>query len=94
VPIAMPRARLAAVLVAIVAACGPPRPANSPQRPPSRDDVICTSEAQTGSHLVETRCLTRGEIEDRRKADNEMIERAIINAHRPARPEPGKTPSQ
>ena len=90
--------RLAAILLlaaalAVVPACGA-LGTSGPQRPQSRDDIICTNEAQTGSHIVETRCLTRGEIEDRRKADNEMIERAVINANRPRRPQPGQTPSQ
>jgi len=65
------------------------------QRPTSRDDIICTNEAQTGSHIAETRCQTRGEIEDRRKADRELLERAVINANRPVKQQPGqKNPNQ
>lgn len=79
---------------AAFAACGPMRSTSGPQQPPSRDDVICSNEAQTGSHIVETRCSTRGEIEDRRKADNEMIERAVINANRPAKRPPGQGGNQ
>ena len=48
-------------------------------------DVVCLQEPQTGSHIVETRCYTRAEIEERRKADHDMLERAQINSSRPIR---------
>lgn len=59
--------------------------AGEQKRSTSRDDVICIDEPQTGSHIAETRCYTRGEIDDRRKADHDLLEKAQINANRPIR---------
>ena len=55
------------------------------QRPQSPNDVICLREPQTGSHIVETRCFTRAEIDERRKADQEMLEKAQMRSNRPSR---------
>ena len=80
------RARRGAVLLAagalmtLTLGCAP-----GPTRPQSPNDVVCLKEPQTGSHIVETRCFTRAEIDERRKADQEMLEKAQMNSNRPAR---------
>ena len=55
------------------------------QRPQSPNDVICLREPQTGSHIVEQRCYTRAEIDERRKADQDMLEKAQMRSNRPSR---------
>jgi hypothetical protein len=55
------------------------------QRPQSPNDIVCLREPQTGSHIVETRCFTRAEIDERRKADQEMLEKAQMRSNRPTR---------
>jgi hypothetical protein len=55
------------------------------QRPQSPNDVICLREPQTGSHIVEQRCFTRAELDERRKADQEMLEKAQMRSNRPSR---------
>jgi hypothetical protein len=57
--------------------------AGGPRHAGAGNDVVCINQPQTGSHIVETRCYTRAEIEERRKADKEMMERAQMNASRP-----------
>ena len=66
--------------VAVTAGCDTGR-----QRPQSPHDVICLREPQTGSHIVEQRCFTRAELDERRKADQEMLERAQMRSNRPSR---------
>lgn len=81
------RARSAAVLLAagaiMSAALG--CESNTRGRPQSPNDVVCLQEPQTGSHIVETRCFTRAEIDERRKADQELLEKAQMNSNRPAK---------
>jgi hypothetical protein len=78
------------------AGCGTPCPEAAvckPYAPQTRqargDDVICLQDPQTGTHIVETRCYTRSEIEERRKEDHDMLERAQMNANRPLRTKEG-----
>ena len=81
--------RFGAVLLgAIAVAASVPGCVSSAGRRHAPDDVVCTNEAVTGSHLVETRCTSRREIEERRKADRAAIERMLINANRPVRKTP------
>ena len=48
------------------------------------DDIVCFHDAQTGSHIVETRCFKRSELEERRKADCEpALAAAIAGTLRP-----------
>jgi hypothetical protein len=96
---AMRLARSGAVIAATcaialaLAGCGTPCPeaaackTYSPgqTRQPSGDDIVCLKEPQTGSHIVETRCYKHSEIEERRKADRDMLERAQMNSNRPVR---------
>jgi hypothetical protein len=70
----------AGALMALTLGC-----ASGPARPQSPNDVVCLNEPQTGSHIVETRCFTRAELDERRKADQEMLEKAQMNSNRPAR---------
>jgi hypothetical protein len=55
------------------------------KRTPSPDEVICFREPQTGTHIVETRCYKRSEVDERRQADRDMLERAQMNSNRPVR---------
>jgi hypothetical protein len=66
--------------VAVTAGCDTGR-----QRPQSPNDVICLREPQTGSHIVDQRCYTRAELDERRKADQQMLENAQMRANRPSR---------
>jgi len=75
----------AVVLAAVVAVASSLGCETGRQRPQSPNDVVCLKEPQTGSHIVETRCFTRAEIDERRKADQEMLEKAQMNSNRPAR---------
>lgn len=82
----------ASCLIALAAGCGTPCPEAAvckpyaPQtRQPHGDDIICLQDPQTGTHIVETRCYTRSEIEERRKEDHDMLERAQMNSNRPLR---------
>ena len=76
-----------------LAGCGTPCPeaamckAYSPglTRQPAPHDVVCFQDPQTGTHITETRCYTQSEIEERRKADHDMLERAQMQSNRPAR---------
>ena len=70
----------AGALTGLTAGCAAGR-----QRPQSPNDVICFREPQTGSHIVEQRCFTRAEVDERRRADQEMLERAQMQSNRPAR---------
>jgi hypothetical protein len=70
----------AGALAGLTAGCEPGR-----HRPQSPSDVVCLREPQTGTHIVETRCFTRAEIDERRKADQQMLERAQMQSNRPAR---------
>jgi|ERR1041384_2107969 len=84
---------LALALVLAVGGCGTPCPeaamckAYSPSqtRQPVGHDVVCFKEPQTGSHITETRCYTRTEVEERRKADHDMLERTQMQSNRPGR---------
>ena len=94
-------ARSGAVLAAVCAlalvlasgACGTPCPeaamckayAPAQTRQPVGHDVVCFREPQTGSHITETRCYTRAEVEERRKADHDMLERTQMQSNRPGR---------
>jgi hypothetical protein len=44
---------------------------------------VCVSEPETGTHVVETRCYPRSEIDDRRKTDRAILEKAQMNSNRP-----------
>ncbi len=50
----------------------------------SPDDVVCTYEPVTGSHIVESRCQTRRQIDERRAADRAAVERMLTRPNRPA----------
>ncbi len=80
--------RFAAVLVAAgaIAVAAPVFGCvSSGQKGAARDEVVCTHEPVTGSHIVEARCFTRSQIEERRAADRAAVERMIIQANRPVR---------
>jgi hypothetical protein len=65
--------------------CGPPcasQPAACHPSPLARDELVCFHEAPTGSHIAETRCYKRSEIDERRKADRAMMENAQIQSTR------------
>ena len=70
----MTRIRLAALLAFAVApalAATPP-----PAKPPaSKAKLVCNSERSTGSHLRRRTCQTEAQREDRRKQDQETMER-------------------
>jgi hypothetical protein len=70
----------AGALAGLTAGCDTGR-----QRPQSPNDVVCLREPQTGTHIVETRCFTRAELDERRKADQQMLEKAQMQSNRPAR---------
>jgi hypothetical protein len=82
---------VACAIVLALAGCGTPCPeaamckAYSPGQPRQAKghDVVCFSEPQTGTHINETRCYTRAEVEERRKADHDMLERAQMQSNRP-----------
>jgi hypothetical protein len=79
----------AALAVATLAAgCAPPcygQPASCRTGAQTADDVVCVSEPETGTHVVETRCYPRSEVDDRRKTDRAILERAQMNSNRPHR---------
>jgi len=52
------------------------------------DDVVCLEETETGTHITEPRCYSRSEIEERRKADRETLDRAQMNSNRPRHAKP------
>jgi hypothetical protein len=58
------------------------------------DDVVCTYEPVTGSHIAEARCLTRAQMEERSAASRASMERLIINANRPKPRQPAADPRQ
>jgi hypothetical protein len=76
-------ARLARFAVLVIAACAGPT-SSAPQQPTPRADLVCISEPQTGTHLVETRCYKRSELDERREADRAILDKAQMNANRPA----------
>jgi hypothetical protein len=83
----MRRARLAAIIasacaIALSTGCGPPSLAGQ-GRSAVHDDLVCVNEAPTGSHIAETRCYKRSEIEERRKADRALLENSQIHSNRP-----------
>jgi hypothetical protein len=47
------------------------------------EDLVCINEPQTGSHVVETRCYSRSEVDARRKTDHQILEKAQMNSNRP-----------
>jgi len=47
------------------------------------DDMVCAAEPVTGSHIVETRCEKRSDIEERRAADRAAMDKMLINGNRP-----------
>ena len=87
------RAGRCAVLVAagaIAAAASVLGCAGSRQKGAAGDEVVCTHEPVTGSHIVEARCFTRSQIEERRAQDRAAVERMIIQANRPGRSQPAQ----
>lgn len=59
------------VLALVMAGCGAQRQAEPTVQSAAasrNDDVVCRSELPTGSHLPQTRCYSREEIERAREA--------------------------
>ena len=82
---------VACAIALAVLGCGTPCPdvsmckayAPAQTRQPTGHDVVCFKEPQTGTHITETRCYTRSEVDERRKADHDMLERAQMQSNRP-----------
>jgi hypothetical protein len=71
--------RLALFGAVLVAACAG---SSGGRKRASPEPVVCVDEAPLGSHIVETRCYTRGDIEARNDRNRAAIERMQIR-HRP-----------
>lgn len=84
----------AAAAASALGCAGPERRSAAGGDGATADDVVCTYEPVTGSHIAEARCLTRRQIEERRAATRASMERLIINANRPVRRQPAADPRQ
>ena len=49
----------------------------------TRDDLICVKDAQTGSHIAESRCYRRSDLDERRESDRAILEKAQMSGNRP-----------
>jgi hypothetical protein len=84
---------LAFVLVSAAATsgCAPPCyqsgtcDQTTPDENAKGNDLVCTKEAMTGTHIKETRCYRRAEVDERREKDRAAMERLMINANRPVK---------
>lgn len=75
-----------ACAVVIASGCAPPcygQPASCSTKGQVAEDVVCVNEPETGTHVVETRCYPRSEVDDRRKTDRAILEKAQMNSNRP-----------
>jgi hypothetical protein len=66
------------LVAAVVAAAASPAWAETKKAAPVEraDDIVCTYEQSTGSHIKKRTCMTRGQRAERAQRDREMLERA------------------
>jgi hypothetical protein len=79
---------LAGVSVAALGGCSAQCSSSAPgcQQPTAtgaRDDLICVKDAQTGSHIAESRCYRRSDLDERRESDRAILEKAQMSGNRP-----------
>jgi hypothetical protein len=68
--------RIAFVLALAAAAAGPALAETKKAAPAERpDDIVCTYEQSTGSHIKKRTCMTRGQRAERAQRDREMLDR-------------------
>lgn len=89
--------RVGVVLVVLLASamalpgCAPPCyqsgtcDQTTPEGSAKGKDIVCTKEALTGTHIKETRCYRRADVDERREKDRAAMERLMINANRPVK---------
>lgn len=73
--LAMRTCRTAAVMAVLVLAAPSAGAGADPAPKADKPEVICVKEAETGSHIRRRTCMTRAQHEERRKRDQEAMER-------------------
>ena len=79
----------ACALAACLAGCvdcpypGQCQESGQPGQKTAQNDMVCIRDAQTGSHIVQTHCYPRAEVEERRAKDRAAMERVQVTSNRP-----------